>query len=57
MSTPDLWHEPMQLALAQARAALATADVPVGAVVLSPSGDVIGVGRNVLAMVRGKDTT
>ena len=47
MSSTELWHEPMQLALAEARAALATDDVPVGAVVLSPAGDVIGVGRNV----------
>lgn len=47
MSSTGLWHEPMQLALAEARAALATDDVPVGAVVLSPAGDVIGVGRNV----------
>ena len=47
MSSPDLWREPMRLALAEARAALATDDVPVGAVVLSPAGEVIGVGRNV----------
>jgi tRNA(adenine34) deaminase len=37
----------MELALDEARAALETDDVPVGAVVLSPSGDVIGRGRNV----------
>jgi tRNA(adenine34) deaminase len=37
----------MQLALDEARAALETDDVPVGAVVLSPAGDVIGRGRNV----------
>ncbi|HET7689210.1 MAG TPA: nucleoside deaminase [Nocardioidaceae bacterium] len=36
----------MALALEEARAALATADVPVGAVVLSPAGEVIGRGRN-----------
>ena len=36
----------MRLALAEARAALATEDVPVGAVVLSPAGDVIATGRN-----------
>ena len=47
MTSPDLWHEPMRLALAEAHAALATDDVPVGAVVLSPAGEVIGVGRNV----------
>ena len=33
-------------ALAEARAALATADVPIGAVVLDPAGAVIGRGRN-----------
>jgi tRNA(adenine34) deaminase len=47
MRSPDHWHEPMRLALAEASAALATDDVPVGAVVLSAAGDVIGVGRNV----------
>ena len=43
----DQWAQPMRLALDEARAALATEDVPVGAVVLSPNGDVIGRGRNV----------
>ncbi|HQR26777.1 MAG TPA: tRNA adenosine(34) deaminase TadA [Nocardioides sp.] len=37
----------MRTALAEARAALATADVPVGAVVLDPTGEVIARGRNV----------
>ena len=37
----------MRLALAQAQAALATADVPIGAVVLDPDGVPIGFGRNV----------
>ncbi|WP_206751387.1 tRNA adenosine(34) deaminase TadA [Cryobacterium frigoriphilum] len=36
----------MLLALAEARAALATDDVPVGAVVLDATGQVIGRGRN-----------
>ena len=36
----------MRLALSEAEAALGTGDVPVGAVVLDPDGDVIGVGRN-----------
>ena len=36
----------MRLALDEARAALATSDVPVGAVLLDPSGAVIGRGRN-----------
>ncbi len=34
------------LALAEARAALSTDDVPVGAVVAAPDGTVLGVGRN-----------
>lgn len=37
----------MALALDEARAALATGDVPVGAVVLDPTGQVIARGRNV----------
>lgn len=36
----------MRLALDEARDALATGDVPVGAVVLDPTGEVIGRGRN-----------
>lgn len=40
------WDEPMRMALAEARAALAGDDVPVGAVVLDESGAVIGTGRN-----------
>ncbi|HSE55813.1 MAG TPA: tRNA adenosine(34) deaminase TadA [Nocardioidaceae bacterium] len=36
----------MRLALEEARAALATGDVPIGAVVLDPDGMVIGRGRN-----------
>lgn len=41
------WQDPMRLALDEARAALATADVPIGAVVLDESGAVVGTGRNV----------
>ena len=37
----------MRAALDEARAALATDDVPIGAVVLDPSGVVVGRGRNV----------
>ncbi|MAY98574.1 nucleoside deaminase [uncultured Nocardioides sp.] len=37
----------MRAALEQARAALATGDVPIGAVVLDPDGAVVGTGRNV----------
>ena len=40
------WADAMRLALDEARAALATLDVPVGAVVLDPAGAVIGRGRN-----------
>ena len=37
----------MLAALTEARAALATGDVPIGAVVLDPDGVVVGRGRNV----------
>ncbi|CAA9374892.1 MAG: tRNA-specific adenosine-34 deaminase [uncultured Nocardioides sp.] len=47
MSLPDPWHEPMRLALDEARLALAADDVPIGAVVLSGAGDVVGAGHNV----------
>ena len=43
----DAWVDPMRLALDVARSALDTDDVPVGAVVLDPSGSVIGRGNNV----------
>ncbi len=36
----------MAVALAEARLALATGDVPVGAVVVGPDGDVVGRGHN-----------
>ena len=42
-----VWREPMLAALTEARAALATGDVPIGAVVLDPAGVVVGTGRNV----------
>jgi tRNA(adenine34) deaminase len=38
---------PMAAALEEARAALATGDVPIGAVVLDPDGAVVGRGHNV----------
>lgn len=38
---------PMRAALDEARAALATGDVPIGAVVLDPDGRVVATGRNV----------
>jgi len=37
----------MRAALDEARAALATGDVPIGAVVVDPDGSVVGRGRNV----------
>ncbi|MEX5293824.1 tRNA adenosine(34) deaminase TadA [Kocuria sp. CPCC 205268] len=39
-------EEWMRLALAEARAALGTGDVPIGAVVVGPDGTVLGRGRN-----------
>lgn len=47
MSPAERWAAPMALALEEARAALATGDVPIGAVVLDPDGTVLGAGRNV----------
>jgi len=41
------YDDAMRLALGEARLALATDDVPIGAVVLGPRGDVLSVGRNV----------
>ena len=46
-STYAGWRAPMLAALAEATAALATGDVPIGAVVLDPAGEVVGRGRNV----------
>ena len=43
----DAWRKAMRDALAEARAALDTGDVPIGAIVVDPSGTVIGRGRNV----------
>jgi tRNA(adenine34) deaminase len=42
----DHWAAPMREALDEARLAPATGDVPIGAVVLGPSGDVLGRGHN-----------
>ena len=47
MMPPTKQHEAwMDLALAEARSALDTGDVPIGAVVVGPDGTVIGTGRN-----------
>ena len=47
MTAPEPRHAQwMSLALAEARNALATADVPIGAVVIGPDGSVLGAGRN-----------
>ena len=50
--SPDDWAPAMRLALAEARAALETEDVPIGAVVLSEAGEVLGRGRNVREAVQ-----
>ncbi|WP_354641423.1 tRNA adenosine(34) deaminase TadA [Kitasatospora camelliae] len=42
----DRWAAPMRLAMAEAELAVATGDVPVGALVLGPDGSVIGRGHN-----------
>jgi tRNA(adenine34) deaminase len=41
-----VWADAMREALDEARAALATSDVPIGAVVVDPTGTVVGRGRN-----------
>lgn len=46
-ATADRWAGAMRQALAEARDALATDDVPVGAVVVDAAGEVVGAGRNV----------
>ena len=46
MPAYDEWAGAMREALTEARAALATADVPIGAVVVDESGTVVGRGHN-----------
>jgi tRNA(adenine34) deaminase len=46
MPPQDSWVPAMRLALDEARAALETGDVPIGAVVLDEDGEVVGRGRN-----------
>src|SRR3954447_26389614 len=46
MARPATWDEAMAYALKQARCALQSSDVPVGAVVLDPDGFLIARGRN-----------
>jgi tRNA(adenine34) deaminase len=45
--TTSAWEAPMRAALDEARAALATDDVPIGAVVVDGAGTVLGRGRNI----------
>ena len=47
MSDGSTWREPMLAALDEARAALATGDVPIGAVVVTADGSLVATGRNV----------
>ena len=46
MNTSDTWASAMRAALAEARAAVETDDVPIGAVVVNSTGTVVGRGRN-----------
>ena len=46
MAAPGSWDTAMRLALEEARAAASTYDVPVGALVLDPGGDILGRGHN-----------
>ena len=46
MSHQETWAPAMRVALGEARAALSTGDVPIGAVVLDAAGEVVGRGRN-----------
>lgn len=41
------WEQEMRAALAEARLALGSTDVPIGAVVLGPDGELVGRGHNV----------
>ncbi len=43
----ERWAGPMRAALDEARSALSTGDVPIGAVVLAPDGTPVSRGRNV----------
>jgi tRNA(adenine34) deaminase len=47
MELQSSWHDAMRLALAEAAVAADTSgDVPVGAVLVSPTGEVVALGRN-----------
>lgn len=46
MRPEERWGQAMNQALAEARSALATGDVPIGAVVLDPAGEIVGRGGN-----------
>ena len=44
---PGAWHDAMQLAMAEAAIAADTSgDVPVGAVLVAPDGEIVALGRN-----------
>lgn len=47
MNPHHRWAEPMREALAEARVAGDSGDVPIGAVVVGPDGEVVGRGHNV----------
>ncbi len=55
MASPDLDLHYMNLALDAARAAEAAGEVPVGAIVVSPAGDVLATGNN--RVLRDNDPT
>ncbi|WP_298228886.1 nucleoside deaminase [Gryllotalpicola sp.] len=46
LPTPERYRDWMSVALAEARAAVLTGDVPVGAVVIGPGGEYLSTGRN-----------
>lgn len=47
MGSQEVWREPMLAALEEARSAIVTGDVPIGAVVVDDAGQIVGRGRNV----------
>ena len=46
-ASESVWHSPMRLAMAEAAiAAAVSGDVPVGAVLVAPNGQIVALGRN-----------